>query len=39
VESGDLYDVELPEMAEDEFPMLDGESVEEEHGREERALA
>ncbi|KUJ82892.1 chemotaxis protein [Microbulbifer flavimaris] len=39
VESGDLYDVELPEMAEDEFPMLDGEAVEEEHGREERALA
>ena len=37
--SGDLYDVELPEMGEDDFPLLDGEDTESLESHRDRALA
>ncbi|MFC6634086.1 methyl-accepting chemotaxis protein [Microbulbifer taiwanensis] len=38
-ETGELYDVELPEVPEDDFPLLDSEETEVLEEREDRALA
>ncbi|AMX01351.1 methyl-accepting chemotaxis protein [Microbulbifer thermotolerans] len=38
-ESGDLYDVELPEVGNEDFPLLDTEDSQAMEAREDRALA
>ncbi|SEA22431.1 methyl-accepting chemotaxis protein [Microbulbifer marinus] len=38
-DSGDLYDVELPEVGEEDFPLLDGEESDTREARDDRALA